>query len=821
MYREIKWILVNSLLLVSLFFGCQRTVQAQNAPVVTVGTIQNAVPGDLVTIPVTVSNFNKIGSVSLSLNYDPNKLKFVSATSNPLLGGSFNDNVIANDKHRLVMGWFDLNGGTTLPDGAIIVNYTFTYLSGSPTLQWYDDGPSCNFTDPLTKNLNDLPTSTYYINGSVCGSLPKTVSITGTNSVYFGQTGAEYSVPVDPTITYSWIYSGTGATIVGTNNIVKIDFSPSATPGTLTVTASNACRTCTGAIDISLHQQIKPTFTTGPKNVDLRSSGNLYTTQSQKTNYIWTVTGGTITSGGTSIDNSTTITWNTAGNQSVSVKYDDQAVSTPVTIYPVTVIPVVLTIKGVTANKVYDGSAAVSLNAYSAILVGDLANDIVTIDALGTTGTFEDKNVGTGKQVTTSGFKLSGPNAGNYVVTSPITTGNITPASLIIPSLTTNNKTYDGTTNATLNISSASLFGVIYPDRVTLDPLNANGTFTDNKAGSRKTIITTGFNITGADAANYYLFQPYSIADISPAELRITGITANKVYNGTTTASLNTVSAILTGVIPSDNVLIIKTGATGDFSNKQVGNGITVTIKGFTLGGFNAGNYTLIQPLTTADIIPAALTLSGVTANKVYSGTVAIALNTSAATLTGVITPDIVSINTTGVSAIFADKSVGTGKIINTSGFKLDGVDAVNYILTSPVITGNITPVTLTISSITANNKTYDGTAIATLNTGSASLTGVIKTDAVTLLTSGATGTFASKNTAFLVPLTTSGFTLDGADAVNYILNQPTLNANINVAPVTITGITANNKVYDGTTTATLNTNSATLTGVISPDNVP
>jgi hypothetical protein len=59
-----------------------------------------------------------------------------------------------------------------------------------------------------------------------------------------GQTGVAYSVPADPrAITYIWTYSGTGASINGSGNSITVDFSPTATSGNLSVTASNACGT--------------------------------------------------------------------------------------------------------------------------------------------------------------------------------------------------------------------------------------------------------------------------------------------------------------------------------------------------------------------------------------------------------------------------------------------------------------------------------------------------------------------------------------------------------------------------------------------------
>jgi len=62
-------------------------------------------------------------------------------------------------------------------------------------------------------------------------------------SVCRGVTGYVYSVPAVLGITYTWSYSGTGHTINGTGNSVTVDFNATATSGTLSVTATNACAT--------------------------------------------------------------------------------------------------------------------------------------------------------------------------------------------------------------------------------------------------------------------------------------------------------------------------------------------------------------------------------------------------------------------------------------------------------------------------------------------------------------------------------------------------------------------------------------------------
>jgi len=87
------------------------------------------------------------------------------------------------------------------------------------------------------------------------------------------------------------------------------------------------------------------------------------------------------------------------------------------------------------------------------------------------------------------------------------------------------------------------------------------------------------------------------------------------VYDGTTTATLNTASAAPNGVLPADagNVTLLTTGATGSFADKSVGAGKLVTISGLTLSGSAAGNYALTQPTTTADIIVGPFTVTNPT----------------------------------------------------------------------------------------------------------------------------------------------------------------------------------------------------------------
>jgi len=107
-----------------------------------------------------------------------------------------------------------------------------------------------------------------------------------------------------------------------------------------------------------------------------------------------------------------------------------------------------LTVSGVTANnKVYDAGTVASLNLGSAAFVGVIGGDTVTINTGSATGAFGDKNVGTGKTVTVSGISKSGADQGNYTITQPTTTANITARPLTITAAT-DTKQYDQTTSS-------------------------------------------------------------------------------------------------------------------------------------------------------------------------------------------------------------------------------------------------------------------------------------------------------------------------------------------------------------------------------------
>ena len=426
-----------------------------------------------------------------------------------------------------------------------------------------------------------------------------------------------------------------------------------------------------------------------------------------------------------------------------------------------------------------------------------------------------------------TGLTITGLDAVNYNLTSTTatTTANITKLQLTsLTGIMAQNKVYDQGTAATLNTGAAVFGGMIVGDTLTI--ASATGTFSDKNSATGKTVTISGLTLGGTDLGNYDLpAGPFTTtATIFKRDVTgITGITANnKVYDGNTSATLNTGSAGFTGLLSGDTLSL--GAAIGNFVDKNVGTGKTVNITGLTITGLDAVNYNLTSTTaaTTANITKLQLTsLTGITANdKVYDRNTGATLNTGAAVFGGMIVGDTLTI--ASATGTFSDKNSATGKTVTISGLTLGGTDLGNYDLpagpfttTATIFKRDVTGIT----GITANNKVYDGNTSATLDTGSAGFTGLLSGD--TLTVGSATGNFVDKNAGSGKTVNITGLTISGLDAINYNLissNATTTAAITKKQLSSITGITAQNKTYDGLTGATLNTGAPTFGGLIPGD---
>lgn len=144
----------------SLFF------ESGNAPVTTALHVVGD-PGTDVDVPVTVTAFNNIGSLDLTLDFDHTVLSYLSFTNNsgfPSL--SINETVPGT---LAISGFIGLGlDGIFLPENATLLTLTFHFNGGNSDLSWNNSGIACQYKDsPAFSVLNDDPTANYYQNGSV------------------------------------------------------------------------------------------------------------------------------------------------------------------------------------------------------------------------------------------------------------------------------------------------------------------------------------------------------------------------------------------------------------------------------------------------------------------------------------------------------------------------------------------------------------------------------------------------------------------------------------------------------------------------------
>ena len=154
-----------------------------NAPVTMAPEII-ANPGEMINAPVKVNGFNNIGAVSLTLHYNPSALTYLTFTNNSGFPGLSANSPVPGT--IVIFGFTSAPNGFTLNEGATFFTLKFTFLEGNSGLIWYDDGGSCEYTDPtpMYQPLTDVPTSTYYINGSVSDGSPVLCGVVSYQSLF-------------------------------------------------------------------------------------------------------------------------------------------------------------------------------------------------------------------------------------------------------------------------------------------------------------------------------------------------------------------------------------------------------------------------------------------------------------------------------------------------------------------------------------------------------------------------------------------------------------------------------------------------------------
>jgi hypothetical protein len=130
--------------------------------------------------------------------------------------------------------------------------------------------------------------------------------------------------------------------------------------------------------------------------------------------------------------------------------------------------------------------------------------------------------------------------------------------------------------------------------------------------------------------------------------------------------------------------------------------------------------------------------------------------------------------------------TISAGNYNNATAVVLSGGGASSSANVITSSSGNtVAQKTLTVTGLTAQNKVYNGSTTSS-TTGTASLTGVVGADDVTL-TGTPTFSFSSANVGTGISVSTIGYLLTGANSGNYTLTQPTFSSDITAANLTIT----------------------------------
>ena len=410
----------------------------------------------------------------------------------------------------------------------------------------------------------------------------------------------------------------------------------------------------------------------------------------------------------------------------------------------ITVAQKEVTISGITAaNKEYDGSTTATPTG-TAVINGKVGSDDVTVTA--GTATFADKNVGTGKTVTFTGYSLSGADAGNYnLKAQPASvTANIT--AKVVKLTGGINATDRGYVkdNKTVDLTKGTL---TFDGLVSGETLDVNipttGTISNAKVGTYN-VTYSGVTLkdgTTDKASNYKLVSPLPTVTVNITKASaptLADIPVSQKYNVTTGEK------VIGAVMPTDaGALTYTKGA-----ESKTG---SVTVTSWAVDATGKVTYTL-----SGGKVNDTVTLSVVIKSTNYAdATVNVVITIIKATPTG--EPAYTKITTSGKTLNDAALTT-TGSTLNPNAGTLVWVDNA----------GNVLPDTTAVAA----NTTYKWLFTPT-DTNYESISGTIK---LWSKSSGGSGSYYPAGITFTTDLpvgTINRVAVNGKtlDTKNYVVN--------------------------------------------------
>lgn len=162
-------------------------------------------------------------------------------------------------------------------------------------------------------------------------------------------------------------------------------------------------------------------------------------------------------------------------------------------------------------NAIYgDGPLTLNATASSGLTVTYTSSNVNVASISGTTLTI----VGAG----TATITASQAGNSNFAAATDVSQSfTVNPKQLTVSGIVAQSKSYDGTTVAILDVTNASLSGIVNGDLI---GLSGNGIFSTPNVGSGIT-VNGALTLTGANSSSYLLQQPSLTADISQASQTI------------------------------------------------------------------------------------------------------------------------------------------------------------------------------------------------------------------------------------------------------------------------------------------------------------
>jgi gliding motility-associated-like protein len=487
--------------------------------------------------------------------------------------------------------WTVSVGGTITSGGSATdnnVTVTWSTVGAQTVGVTYSNAAGCSATAPTSLGITvkPLPVPTITGQASVCQN---------SSVVYSTEAGMSG---------YAWTVTGGTITAgAGTRQITVTWNSVGAQTVSVNYVGSNSCSAASATVyPVTVNALPVPTIT-GSNSVCVGTTGVTYSTEAGMSNYVWTVSsGGTITAGaGTQ---QITVTWNTAGAQSVTVNYQDA--------------------NGCSAAS--PSSFSISVNQVDVTLaVNPPASPTNTKVCVGMSVTYQaTASLGTGpytynfeQRLLPAGVFSSVQNSASNIYT--------TATNLIAGQYELRVTVTDATTGCSSNVTASS-FEVVALPSITLASssnsicLNSNVTLTATPAGFNNYT----FNIDGSSIDN-------GVNNILTTNTLTVG--THNVYvtasNGSCSASSTPLETISVNPLPSTTLVSDK--PVGTVCENEV---VTFTASGastyeFYVGGISQGAASATNTFTYSSLNNFSVTVKGIDGNLCESTTAPINITIS------------------------------------------------------------------------------------------------------------------------------------------------------------------------------------------------